>query len=68
MIGTANCSYQVTVDGSLKPNGSPPFDTLFNEEDLEVGIHNITLSVTEVSSGGMVQFDKAVLYSPVSGQ
>lgn len=68
MIGSANCSYQVVLDGVLRPNGSPPFNKLFNENGLDSGLHNVSMTVAENDEGGMLQFDKAILFSLASGQ
>lgn len=41
---------------------------LFNKNGLDSGLHNVSMTVAENDEGGMLQFDKAILFSLASGQ
>ena len=67
-MGTRNRTIEIAMDGSISAIGSPPTGILFSIDGLTEGSHSVQLSLPQDSSEGLVQFDSAILFAPVSGQ
>lgn len=65
LAGLANCTYDVVLDGTQKTIGTPPFNTLFSEYDLDNGMHNISLISQSTSDDQILQFDGVQISSPI---
>ena len=64
LYGSANCSYQVTVDGTASPVTIPGENLLYAQEGLPLGTHRVDLVMmgpTDPSGQQQLAFDRAVV-------
>lgn len=66
LLGSSNCSYEVTLDNTLQTIGSPPENALFAEDGLADTLHSISLQVLTTSKTQALAFQGAVVYSLVN--
>lgn len=68
LYGTANCSYDITLDSQSAPAPSSlPFNVLFYQEGLEATTHSVQLTAhPEAGTGQMVGFDRAMFTNTVN--
>lgn len=59
--GTANCTFDITVDGIFSSSLSSPGDVLYSNQALSEGTHSLTLTA-HPASGQQLAFENAVIY------
>lgn len=59
--GTANCTFDVSLDGIFSSSLSSPSDVLYSEQTLSEGTHSLTLTA-HPTSGQQLAFENAVIY------
>ncbi|TBU42207.1 hypothetical protein BD309DRAFT_991860 [Dichomitus squalens] len=67
LYGNANCSYDVSVDGSLQSFQAASGPELFHMTALDEKTHNVTL-VAHASDGALFSFDWADITRPLPGE
>ncbi|KAJ7687397.1 hypothetical protein B0H17DRAFT_1180853 [Mycena rosella] len=65
LYGTANSSYDASVDNATSTHAPPTSDLLFSTTDLEEGTHSVTLTARPTSSSQQLAFDRAVVSAPL---
>lgn len=61
LFGSANCTYDVTIDGSSVGTGlKSTTDTLFSTSDLSLGTHSLNLTV-HASAQNQFALDNAIV-------
>ncbi|KAG1813176.1 uncharacterized protein BJ212DRAFT_414733 [Suillus subaureus] len=59
--GTANCTFDITVDGIFSSSLNSPSDVLYSNQALSEGTHSLTLTA-HPTSGQQLAFENAVIY------
>lgn len=59
--GTANCTFDVSVDGIFSSSLSSTSDVLYSQQTLSEGTHSLTLTA-HPASGQQLAFENAVIY------
>lgn len=63
LLGTANGTYSVTVDGSIQSTSSTKDNVLFSISGLNNAQHGVTLSMTDSDNTRQIAFSGANLTS-----
>ena len=64
LYGSANCSYEVTVNGTAPPVTIPGTNLLYAQEGLPLGTHRVALVMvgpTDASGQQQLAFDRAIV-------
>ncbi|KAF7303014.1 hypothetical protein MKEN_01264400 [Mycena kentingensis (nom. inval.)] len=64
LYGSANCSYDVSVDGHSSSHDSSNGDVLASLSGLAVGTHSVVLTARPTGAEQLFAFDRAVVSSP----